>query len=1578
MHGPAYDSTDTQVTDIVDAEVIVQNDWYLMDPHGDTDAVATINISGSSVVKILNLNGGLAMRGHDRGTTNLNILSTGSGDPCFIANGEINLANETAGVGNFTMTGGYFEAKGLTFAQDGIGTCTITGGTMILGDSGLFMEGRNGGHHKFTLDGGAYVETTGRFGCPTSNENDNTGDIYLNSGTLICGSFDQSDSGWILDIDDAVLWKIKGNHLAQIQGFIDLGLITGNGVGLAQGPDTPSVIYDGVYTRVGFDLVQKYAYEPSPVSGTSGICPENGITLTWTAGGKAERHEVFFGTDSAIVEAMTTPTALRDLGNESYDTGWLEYNKTYYWRIDEVNDSDPYTWKGAVWQFSTPNGKASDPSPFNGRRGMLPGPVLLRWTLPCYLTGQTLYYGTTFPQDGTWTSVILGPAEHEYELTVGQFEHHYWRVDTEAGTAGGTITGDSWDFTTGFGGLLMYYKFDGTIGSDLPSPVTDDGGNVIQFTKYTSGGGTLKYGESNPGLDTSTASADLEPDAGLYRLDTGDNDSQMLRLDGSEYTVELWLKPESWTDVDEIWLLYKDGSWGLKIDSLPGCSGEGCNQNYRWFSSGNETASTQDDVAVLDEWIHLAVVRDQGGDLGGFYVNGEKQGDGGGDGGGPNPSDNNSPVWIGAAGLPGGGFRDGGVYDGLIDEIRVHDIAIGPCGFLTESRPAGYPLCPSPDNGAMAIDPCGLILSWMPGESATSHKVYFSSDYDLVSTMDISAYLDEYPSSVSSPLNLDYGTTYYWRVVELPGGEQGEIWQFTTEYQVEDASQSLHLTLDETGGDTAYDSSGYGNHGDVDDDDGWDPEDGQFGGSFIFNDDNRIDVSDDATSELTSSISISCWLKNASKQYANNWVFGIGSGPYQVCAAVPLADGQTVEWRAGNDSNDVLVWDMVHAGIDPATLSGWHHWVFIKDETAGNMKIYLDNQVVEANDIVDASLIRLRSSELTIGAASGHDSDLKGSVDDFRMFTKALTSSEVEVLFRGGDLALAWAPSPFTGQKDTALDSVLSWKSGNFAVQHDVYFGTSLSDVTDANTAVPLGVYIGRQAIDANSYDPYGPGGDLPLNTAYYWRIDEVNDACNASPWKGRIWTFTTANYILIDDFESYNDSDNLIYDTWLEDAGAVLYDFYAGDPTHSGEQSMWFTYYNNHDYSEVGKDLSGMDFTQAGVKALTVFFYGDPTNDAGSTEEPYMGIDDGSTYAESRYLATGNPISDIQEEEWHEWNVPISDLNTVTLTSVQHIYIGFGQRGSSVVGGEGNVFIDDVRLYPPKCVPELGPEWDWSGNCIVDYADIGIMADNWLRTDANLSPVTNPGTTGLVGWWKLDDGSGVTATDTANGNNGTLEGSTTWVAGHIGTGAVEFGSDDARIRILPAAVLMPASTVSVTAWIYPTSVSGYSARVVAKGIDTGDWEAYYMQFNGSPSWTIRDPNHENHPLDGSQLNLNEWTHLAGTYDGDALKLYVNGLLDAEDTTGGLAMLQDGNDLSIGNRSDGDDRAFVGTIDDVRVYDYALSVEEVAYIATQGTGYIGLDSQVNIYDEEDPGQKVVNFRDLAKLMTSWLEEKLWP
>ena len=117
---------------------------------------------------------------------------------------------------------------------------------------------------------------------------------------------------------------------------------------------------------------------------------------------------------------------------------------------------------------------------------------------------------------------------------------------------------------------------------------------------------------------------------------------------------------------------------------------------------------------------------------------------------------------------------------------------------------------------------------------------------------------------------------------------------------------------------------------------------------------------------------------------------------------------------------------------------------------------------------------------------------------------------------------LAFDPEPKDGEEDTVQSPVLSFSAGEKAVEHDVYFGDDPNAVADAdpNTA---DIYVGRQA--ETSLD----AGDLEWGKTYYWRVDEVDEADAESPWIGVVWSFTTADYLIIDLSETVLDYDNSV-----------------------------------------------------------------------------------------------------------------------------------------------------------------------------------------------------------------------------------------------------------------------------------------------------------------------------------------------------------------------------------------------------------------------------------------------------------------
>ncbi|MFZ2147562.1 MAG: LamG domain-containing protein, partial [Sedimentisphaerales bacterium] len=103
---------------------------------------------------------------------------------------------------------------------------------------------------------------------------------------------------------------------------------------------------------------------------------------------------------------------------------------------------------------------------------------------------------------------------------------------------------------------------------------------------------------------------------------------------------------------------------------------------------------------------------------------------------------------------------------------------------------------------------------------------------------------------------------------------------------------------------------------------------------------------------------------------------------------------------------------------------------------------------------------------------------------------------------------------PSNGAVDVKQTQILSWSPGVYATSHEVYFGTDQEAVRNANTGSPE--YKGTKALGSESYNP----GKLLWDSTYYWRIDEVNNANPDSPWVGPVWSFTTANFLIVDDFE--------------------------------------------------------------------------------------------------------------------------------------------------------------------------------------------------------------------------------------------------------------------------------------------------------------------------------------------------------------------------------------------------------------------------------------------------------------------------
>jgi hypothetical protein len=201
-------------------------------------------------------------------------------------------------------------------------------------------------------------------------------------------------------------------------------------------------------------------------------------------------------------------------------------------------------------------------------------------------------------------------------------------------------------------------------------------------------------------------------------------------------------------------------------------------------------------------------------------------------------------------------------------------------------------------------------------------------------------------------------------------------------------------------------------------------------------------------------------------------------------------------------------------------------------------------------------------------------------------------------------------------------------------------------------------------------------------------------------------------------------------------------------------------------------------------------------------------------------------------------------------------------------------------------------------------------------------TPTATP-SVGLMAAYSFNEGSGTIVRDASgNGNNGTPQGGASWTASGRFGNAISFNGTNAYVNVPSSTSLQLTSAMTLEAWINPSLISGVWCDVIYKGTDN-----YYLEAdstNGKPATRATTGG----ALFGTgALTTNTWTHLAGTYDGTTLRLYVNGMqVSSRAQTGPITVstnpLQIGGDSFYG-------QYFQGTIDEVRVYSRPLSAAAI-------------------------------------------------
>jgi hypothetical protein len=588
-------------------------------------------------------------------------------------------------------------------------------------------------------------------------------------------------------------------------------------------------------------------------------------------------------------------------------------------------------------------------------------------------------------------------------------------------------------------------------------------------------------------------------------------------------------------------------------------------------------------------------------------------------------------------GVPGSpcpeGLVPGTTYYWRVDEVNdLHPDSPWTGDLWSFSIPPWTARDPYPADGADFVHP-EVVLTWTPGFAAQGHIVYLDADFEDVNTATGGVPQTE-PNY--TPVILAKDTTYYWRVDEFDGVNvhRGEVWSFKTipYVPITDPNLLCWWKFDEVLGDTVTDYSGYDHFGTVHGAT-LNPA-GRVGGALYFDGTGNYVVDETAARYLNGldAITVAMWIK--ADQIATDRGF--------IDCIEPDGKDRVVTMRhdvAGASYGGVMVFKMgltaTLPDLDPNVVEVWqgqlesssrnhtNQWqhVAMTWESGSPIRFFINGTEDSPSGRTDpnaASGVITDCTKLIIGKGGmdqGTKAGWKGMIDDVRIYNIALEAVDIKQVMRG-ESDLAWEPSPATTSTPDLKGALpLSWLPGENAAQHDVYFGTDQDAVANADASDTTGVYRGRQ--DGTSYTP--PEGVQWGGGPYFWRIDEYNT--DGTITRGRIWQFTVADFLIIDDFETYNDinldleGSNRIYKTWLDgwddptnNGSVVGYpdpDFDAGQHfvettiIHGGRQSMPFSYDNSvARTSEATRALTyPRDWTQQNVKRLTLWFQGFPAS---------------------------------------------------------------------------------------------------------------------------------------------------------------------------------------------------------------------------------------------------------------------------------------------------------------------------------------------------------------------------------------------
>lgn len=234
----------------------------------------------------------------------------------------------------------------------------------------------------------------------------------------------------------------------------------------------------------------------------------------------------------------------------------------------------------------------------------------------------------------------------------------------------------------------------------------------------------------------------------------------------------------------------------------------------------------------------------------------------------------------------------------------------------------------------------------------------------------------------------------------------------------------------------------------------------------------------------------------------------------------------------------------------------------------------------------------------------------------------------------------------------------------------------------------------------------------------------------------------------------------------------------------------------------------------------------------------------------------------------------------------------------------------------------------------------------------------------GLISYWPLDKGAGTTAEDMVGSNDGTIHGGAGWVTGKFGS-ALSFDGVGANVNCGTDASLRPTTGISLSAWVKYDALNYYGS-IMSNQHWTGDNRSgYSIHNNGSTLYFCMAATNTGvftWATNGTPIAVGTWYHVAATYDGTTMRIYMDGVQEGTASAPGSIdynpLPNTGFGIGMWHDNDGEQYYLDGIIDDVGVWGRALTTQEIDFLYNGGSGN-PVTSVLYVYVTESEGETVV-------------------